>query len=51
MKNYTREVVVKGHVDQIQLSELLLSLQHLEHMKFVISHSTHGALSDLSISV
>lgn len=33
MKKYTREVVVKGYVDTIELLKLFRSLQHLEHMK------------------
>ncbi|KAA6409419.1 MAG: hypothetical protein FRX48_06972 [Lasallia pustulata] len=32
MKKYTREVVVKGYVDTIELLKLFRSLQHLEHM-------------------
>lgn len=37
MNKYTREVVVKGHVSRLQLVELLMSMQRLEHLKFVTS--------------
>ena len=37
MKKYTRGVVVKGRVSSVQLIELLMSMQHMQHLKSVVS--------------